>query len=476
MKNYINILLVFILIILFSNSNALTTQSDIDIVKKDLLKIPTWITYLKRVDNIIYNYNLKKKDLKKIDEVLSKKVNEKPKKAKNKKLKKAIIFYLKAKIKKQLENYDIKSKNKSWNFKVNTLNFKINSEKKENILIKQIKIQEKIIKNFYKNIHYFDYYIYELEEKWFEIIKLNQKFEYKENKNIFKANFLKYEIIDEKNYKKFLNKNKKAKIFVQNDIYYFVNDYNIEEKIPFHKAIQNNRFITEKRKYFLKNWIYYSYHFKKVKSFNDKYGYYKSQIKNKKKILYYNNGNFYFIYDYKKYKLISADIIENIKNKQSFLRILISDKKYIKEDFDFLFIHLRKYSEYISANLSKKEKIKQFYDDIVKSLEYYNWNSDENKKSYSWILAFKNAEAVCDWYVKLFSYMLMFSWIEDFELQTWYVLKNNKIPTSSHIWIKIDGKYYDPTFDDTKKNIKNNNYNYFAKDEKSFLKNRIIKK
>ena len=39
MKNYIKILLVFILIILFSNSNALTTQSDIDIVKKDLLKI-----------------------------------------------------------------------------------------------------------------------------------------------------------------------------------------------------------------------------------------------------------------------------------------------------------------------------------------------------------------------------------------------------------------------------------------------------
>ncbi len=42
----------------------------------------------------------------------------------------------------------------------------------------------------------------------------------------------------------------------------------------------------------------------------------------------------------------------------------------------------------------------------------------------------------------------MFSWIENLEIKTWFVINSDLFPNFWHAWVKIWDYYYDPTFDD----------------------------
>jgi hypothetical protein len=67
---------------------------------------------------------------------------------------------------------------------------------------------------------------------------------------------------------------------------------------------------------------------------------------------------------------------------------------------------------------------------------------------FSGINTFANKNWVCEWYVKMFLYMLNFASVDNSEVLRWYVLDAQDFPQVWHAWIKIWDKYYDPTFDD----------------------------
>ena len=107
------------------------------------------------------------------------------------------------------------------------------------------------------------------------------------------------------------------------------------------------------------------------------------------------------------------------------------------------------------------DKIKTIYKYILDKLYYYRWDFNFHKEIFSWLSSYKNWYWVCDWYTKLFWYMLFFSWIENFEIKKWYVINSSDFPNVWHAWLKIDNFYYDPTFDDPIWINKNKTYSDF---------------
>jgi hypothetical protein len=77
------------------------------------------------------------------------------------------------------------------------------------------------------------------------------------------------------------------------------------------------------------------------------------------------------------------------------------------------------------------------------------------------------------------TYMLMFAWINDVEVIRWYVIDAQDFPDVWHAWVRIWGKYYDPTFDDPVwaiENKKAKDYKYFNLPEDLFYTNRYNEK
>lgn len=295
---------------------------------------------------------------------------------------------------------------------------------------------------------------------WKKIYKVTENIEFIENNEIKKIIFNKYFKIDTKNYKQFKSKKWIILVFA-NWKNWFVEDYNIEKKIPYSnwKTVFKN-FITHSNKYILENNIFYSYNFKNFNFIKNTYWFYKSELENNNinpstSILYLSKNNKYnFITDYKKTKLINSDIIFWITDKDIFLKNLINDKLYLTWDTDKLFEELKEEIKNITNKntlwkaMKKEEKIKIIYNFILKNIEYTQNLDLEDKKIFSGILTYKNKNGVCEWYVKLMSYSLKFAWIKDAEVIRWDVIDALDFPEIWHAWLKIWDLYYDPTFDD----------------------------
>jgi hypothetical protein len=100
----------------------------------------------------------------------------------------------------------------------------------------------------------------------------------------------------------------------------------------------------------------------------------------------------------------------------------------------------------------------------------------EDKKIFSWIELYNNKEWVCEWYTKLFMYMINFAWIWDSQIIRWHVINAPDFPNIWHAWIKIWNKYYDPTFDDPlwlTKTKSYEEYKYFGLPYDLFYSNRF---
>lgn len=322
-----------------------------------------------------------------------------------------------------------------------------------------------------------------------KLLTYNKKFFYLNEKNeyaidwwIKKINFSTYYKLNSWNYDQFKNRTWIV-IYSKNLWYGFVEKYNIENKIPY--SLWNTVlkwFVSDNKKFLLWNdWYYYSYNFDAFSSINDNYWFYVSNLNNlgfdKNTLLYINKDNkFNFVSKYKVNKLINKDFLNDIWNKWLFLNILSDDYKYLNKNYLVDLINIKHLTKKITKGLNDEEKIKVIYWWILKNIDYTSWYKLSDYRIFSWLETYENKNWVCSWYVKLMTYMLLFSWINNIEDIRWYVIDAKDFPNIGHAWLRIWEKYYDPTFDDpiwatiTKKF---NEYKYFALPKDLFYTNRF---
>lgn len=314
--------------------------------------------------------------------------------------------------------------------------------------------------------------IYELTQKWYNFIKLSKNYEFEKNWT-FKIIFKQFYEVNDNNYQTFLNK-------LYSDYLVELPDWNLiipvwvqVEKKYSYKELETlfSHFSDKTDLYFLEWWIYYNYKYKLYNFFKDNYWVYLSDLSSfgitpEKTILVKDNDKYLFVNDYQKIKLVSQNLLNDISNKKEFLNNLSDDQKFLVDDYENILINIRDLSKQLTKDAKNdEEKISILYWRNVKNLNYfYDYNKSDNIEIYSWVLTFKNKIWVCDWYTKLFSYMLLFSWINDVEVKKWFVFDHVDFPTFWHAWVKIWQNYYDPTFDNTilsKQKEFDNNYKYY---------------
>ncbi len=304
--------------------------------------------------------------------------------------------------------------------------------------------------------------------------------EFIENDKIKKIVFKKYIEIDSDNYLSL--KDKSWAILYYNDKFIFVNDYKIEEKIPYSQAKKHFKFFINKNyNYFIENWNYYWYYFDSSNFINDSYWIYLSSLEEisifpENTILYTINNKFYFIIDFEKRKLINKNVLNEIKNKDKILSYIYEDKQYYNWYDEDSFEKLKSFSKDLTSWFDNKDqKVQKIYSWVIDNIEYSNTSDFSKKYIFSWIETYKNKSWVCEWYVKLLAYMLFFSWIEDANIIKWYVINAPDFPQILHAWLNIWDFYYDPTFDDpiwNDWNINFSNYVYYKLPYDIFYANR----
>ena len=323
----------------------------------------------------------------------------------------------------------------------------------------------------------------DLEKKYNSIIKkIEKKYNSEKELKILKIlNSKLYEIKDDKKKLNIINdllKLNNEKIF---DLTYKskIKDKNLD-KYSITKEFKN-RLLFDKF-FFLENWVWYTYRFKK-------FGFFPKWFIPKQYDLDYNNINknndiifinwswsLWFIINFKKVKLIDDDIIYGIANKFNFLVNIEDDKTSLHEDTDLLFKKLKNISLDLTKNIKSKDKIKVLYDFVLNNIQYTKKIDLEDKRIFSWIHTYKNNDWTCLWYSKLFSYMLSFVWINDNEVIKWFVIDAQDFPKIWHAWVKINNKYFDPTFDDPNwldKTKVFDEYKYFNLPKDLFYTNRF---
>ncbi len=244
--------------------------------------------------------------------------------------------------------------------------------------------------------------------------------------------------------------------------YLFEKDYKnkiLNEKILLNSYPSSNYFqnkVMSNDSIFREKWVWYTYVFEKHLSFWDWVSPKLSDLEfNKidtKTDLFFitENKKAWFVTNAKKIRLISDSIIYGIPNKQNFLEEIRDDRFYIHENnIDLDILKIKNLSQNLTKDAkNKEEKIRILYDYVLKNTKYTQNLDLRDKTIFSWIETYKNNSWVCEWYAKLFQYLLYFSDINDVETIRGYVIDAIDYPTIGHAWVRIWDKYYDPTFDD----------------------------
>ena len=274
-----------------------------------------------------------------------------------------------------------------------------------------------------------------------------------------------------------------SQIILVNDLIKLSNEYVFSKQLYLkeksNKIIIQNNSLIKNFKYksfnedniFLENWIRYSYiynshlYFDTTNSSLNKVTLDWNNINKYSSLVFIRKDNkFWFATSYEKRKLISNDIIYWIPWKYNFLKELKDDKKNLNYDTDGAFRKLKAETKRITKGKSEEEKIKIIYNYVISNLSYSKNFTLDQAKIFSWIQTYINKEWVCEWYAKLFLYMLNFANLNNSQVIRWYVLDAEDFPKIWHAWIKSWNKYYDPTFDDPlwwTKTKKFSEYNYF---------------
>lgn len=150
------------------------------------------------------------------------------------------------------------------------------------------------------------------------------------------------------------------------------------------------------------------------------------------------------------------------------------DIQYFRENYSQINDVIDKINSKISPDNQNDDTIKLIYDYIIENTSYnYDVVEDLNNlpnDMYPWRIwwFFDWLNVVCDWYVKVFVFLAGIMWLEAERVvgEVQPIVKNElDLEEYLHSWIKIEDKYYDPTFDDTENP---NWYNYFWKSKKCF--------
>lgn len=229
-----------------------------------------------------------------------------------------------------------------------------------------------------------------------------------------------------------------------------------EDKNYSYKDLENKfvNFIDLSNPYLEIDWKYYSFVYNRYLIFKDidtiswktlDYNW----IDTKKTLYVKDWEKYYFVNEFSKIKIISDEIIKNITNKDEFIVYLADDLRYYNEDYDETIKSIKSLTESLVINQTTDEdKISSVYKWIVDNISYNSDFKTSNNEVYSWVYTFRNKTWVCDWYTKLFLYMLSFAWIKDVEVIRWFAYDNADFPEFWHAWVRIGNYYYDPTFDD----------------------------
>ncbi len=279
-----------------------------------------------------------------------------------------------------------------------------------------------------------------------------------------------------------------------NDLIKLSNEHIFELEIKINESdsksiLDNNPLLSEFKlksynpeNIFLENWVWYTYNY-------DKHLVFPKWANVTKKDLSYNHidtqtsiaflekdWTLWFLVEFQKVKLITDDIIYWVSDKYDFLKEIKDDKKKLNTETDELFKKLKLNSIIISKWKTKIQKIKWLYDFVLNNLEYPKTFSLDDARLFSGIDAYKNKLWVCEWYTKMFKYMLNFSYVNNVDVSRWYVIDALDFPKVWHAWITIWSDYYDPTFDDPIWNVKTKTfeqYIYYSLPKDLFYTNRF---
>lgn len=294
-------------------------------------------------------------------------------------------------------------------------------------------------------------------KKVYNYLEISNTFEFLKDWKYYRFDFSKYYQVNQKNYKTFINQKIPNWYLIKyNNQYLLVWEYKIEEKKSY-KDLEKlfSNYLDESIPYSISNWAYYSYNYTNYLFFDDVEKWvYLSDLENsginfKNTLFVKTKDTYYFVNNYQKIRIVWEDIVKNIKNKEQFLTAIIDDNRFFPANYDDILKSIQSdTSNIISWLNSNEEKIKAIYDFVINRTTYYENYSDGNKQVFSWVLTYKNKTWVCDWYTKLFLYMLSFAWIDNVEIKKWFAFDNTDFPNFWHAWVKIWNTYYDPTFDD----------------------------
>jgi len=232
---------------------------------------------------------------------------------------------------------------------------------------------------------------------------------------------------------------------------------------------------------FKENWVWYYYKynghlaFKKWAKITDRDLEFNKIYKDKTITFITSSWEVWYITDFQKIRLIANDIIYWVTDKYNLLKEIKDDKKKLFKNTDELFKNLREKTIEITKWKTRNEKIKAIYNYVLSNVSYPTQIDLKDFNIFSWISAYELKSWACEWYSKMFMYMLNFAWIWDTQVIRWFVIDSRDFPQVWHAWVRIWNDYYDPTFDDPVwlKHTKTlSEYKYFKLPKDLFYTNR----
>lgn len=315
-------------------------------------------------------------------------------------------------------------------------------------------------------------YVETLRKSVREYIEVNADFEYTEYGNAFLIDFKETYKIDTKipleSYKQIKWIGREL-LFKRLWNYYITSwGYSVEKKLTLKDIISTVKFSwtsDEPYTFNIRDWYYYIYTFYDIKYYTITDWEYLSRLKwiqnLKDTVLLKKWNELILVFKFWESRLFPASNLSEIKNPKEILNAIWRDMENYKwSDYESTLASISsKTKELIKWTKTEEEKIKAIYSWITWNIKYdeyskkfVQWKIDEktylaavDNDVFTWIWSYKKLNAVCDWYTKLFLYMLAFAWVNGISTEIWTVTQ--QWITVSHAWNRIWNKLYDSTWD-----------------------------
>lgn len=199
-------------------------------------------------------------------------------------------------------------------------------------------------------------FIQDLQGRNKTLYTTNAEYDFVDGNSIKKIRFSRFFTIESSNTRQFYDLEGIIVHIAGTDEYRFITDYTFETRIPFSEL--ENMFVdfaNYHTNYFLVGNAYYSYIFQKFSYVDDTYGVYLSDLTRLgislvSDFLYKNEeGRYNFVREYTKKKLISADIVDGVVDKDRVLSRIRDDKRELTYETDTLFRELKTLSLSLTA-------------------------------------------------------------------------------------------------------------------------------